>query len=153
MADPVIKACSHILVHVPSFVRYGSKPSREIENGAAPLLSAIETHLRTFEEAVEYAPNQVFIGNLHPDRLNSIQKPWRRHPIKGASRWGPYGEIMAEDMFLALMKIADDFDLMWIEKEAAPLLKGELQAHPFWRDSDLGKIDVGHRYGPYSRED
>ncbi len=143
MSDPVIKACSHILVHVPDFVRYGSKPSREIENGGKPVSSAVEAHLRTFEEAVEYPPNQVFIGNLHPDRLNGIEQPWRSHPVRGASRLGPYGEIMAEETFLALMKLADDFDLLWIDKDTAPALRDKLQGDPFWNDANLEKVDTG----------
>jgi hypothetical protein len=32
----VVKGRSHILVHVPSFVRYGSKPSRDIPDNAGP---------------------------------------------------------------------------------------------------------------------
>lgn len=143
MNDPVIKACSYILVHVPGFVRYGSKPSREIDDEMAPVLSAIEGHLRGFEEAVAYPPNQVFIGNLHPDHLNTAPQPWHRHPVTGASRYGTYGEIMPEEEFLGLMKLADDFGLMWIEKDAAPLIKKSLAAHPFWKDADLGKIDAG----------
>jgi len=141
MPDPVISTCSYILVHVPGFVRYGSKPSREIVENATRVLPAIEKHLRSFEDAVAYPPNQVFIGNLHPDRLNDIEQPWYCHPVANPSRYGAYGEIMPEEEFLGLMKLADDFDLMWIEKEAARLLRKSLQTHPFWRDSDLGKID------------
>ncbi|HAR94730.1 MAG TPA: glycine reductase [Deltaproteobacteria bacterium] len=143
MSDPVIKACSHVLIHVPSLVRYGSKPSREIDDGMSPVLSAIETHLRSFEEAVTYPPNQVVIGNLHPDHLNDIEKPWYRSPVEGASRYGAYGEIMPEEEFLGLMKLADDFDLMWIGKETAPMLRGSLQTHPFRKDLDSGKIEGG----------
>ena len=65
-----------------------------------------------------YPPNQVFIGNLHPDRLNSIGRPWYGHLVGDASRYGPYGEIMPEEEFLGLMKLADDFDLTWIEEES-----------------------------------
>ncbi|MCK9226817.1 MAG: glycine/sarcosine/betaine reductase complex component C subunit beta [Syntrophorhabdaceae bacterium] len=143
MNTTVIKAFSQVLVHVPDFVRYGSKPSRETGCSGAPLLSAIEAHLRSFEEAVEYPANQVFIGNLHPDRLNGIERPWYHHPVKGASRYGAHGEIMPQEEFLGLMKLADDFDLMWIEQEAAPMLKRSLGAHPFWKGSDLGKIGAG----------
>lgn len=75
MADPIIKACAYVLIHVPNFVRYGSKPSREISNSVEPLLPLIEKHLRNFKEAVEYPPNQVFIGNLYPDQLTNIEQP------------------------------------------------------------------------------
>jgi len=143
MPDPVISTCSYILVHVPGFVRHGSKPSREIVENEVYALPAIEKHLRNFEDAVAYPPNQVFIGNLHPDRLNDIEQPWHCHPVTDPSRYGVYGEIMPEEEFLGLMKLADDFDLMWIDKEGTQLLRKSLQTHPFWRHSDLGKIDGG----------
>ncbi len=143
MDNPVIQACSYILVHVPDFVRYGSKPSREIEDDRDTVLPAIERHLREFDEAVAYPPNQVFIGNLYPDHLNTISQPWYRHPVQGASRYGTYGEIMPEEEFLGLIKLADDFDLMWMEKDAAPLIKKSLVAHPLWKDADLEKIGAG----------
>lgn len=143
MSDPIVKTCSYILAHVPGFVRYGSKPIREIADSPTLLLPTIERHLRSFEEAVAYPPNQVFIGNLHPDRLNEIGQPWYKHPLEGASRYGAYGEIMPEEEFLGLMKLADDFDLMWIEKEAAPFLRRALETNPLWEKSVLKKIDVG----------
>jgi len=70
--------------------------------------------LRSFKEAVEYPPNQVFIGNLHPDGLNDIEQPWYEHLLKGASRYGAYGEMMPEEEFFGLLKLADDFDLIWL---------------------------------------
>lgn len=143
MSDPVISACSNILVHVPGFVRYGSKPSREIADNSEAVLPVIEEHLRPFEEAVAYPPNQVFIGNLFPDDLNGIEQPWHRHPVAGASRWGPYGEIFPEETLLGLMKLADDFDLVEIEKESVPLLQSALRAHPCWKNADPEKIGKG----------
>ncbi len=143
MSDPVISACSYILVHVPDFVRYGSKPRREIADNPGPVLSTIENHLRSFEEVVAYPPNQVFIGNLAPDDLNGIEQPWYRHPLPDASQWGPYGEIFPEEVFLGVMKLADDFDLMEIEAAEVPLLESELKTHPFWGETDLGKIGKG----------
>ena len=76
MLDPVIKSCAYSLIHTPGFVRYGSKPFREVAASAEPLLADIDKHLRSFEAAVEYPPNQVFIGNMAPDRLNDIEQPW-----------------------------------------------------------------------------
>ena len=143
MSDPIIRECAYVLVHVPSFVRYGSKPTREIASSPEPLLPTIEAHLRSFKEAVEYPPNQVFIGNLHPDGLNDIEQPWYEHLLKGASRYGAYGEMMPEEEFFGLLKLADDFDLIWLEKQSAPLFRQKLQGDPFWKEMDLGKIDGG----------
>jgi len=143
LSDPIIKASAYILVHAPSFVRYGSKPTREIAASPESLLPVIEEHLRSFEEAVGYPPNQVFIGNLHPDRLNEIEQPWYGHLIKGASRHGAYGEIMPEEEFFGLLKLADDFDLIWFERGAGPFFRRALERNPFWGGMDLGKIDTG----------
>ena len=143
MSDPIIKACAYALVHTPGFVRYGSKPTREVPGSPQPLLPLIERHLRSFEAAVEYSPNQVFIGNLHPDRLNDIEQPWYDHPLRGASRYGVYGEIMPEEEFFGLLKLADDFDLVWLEKEYAPIFRQKLEGNPLFWDTDLGKIDKG----------
>ena len=144
MSDPIIKTSAYVLVHTPGFVRYGSKPSREIASSKEPLLPVIEEHLRPFKEAVEYPPNQVFIGNLHPDRLNGIEQPWYKHPLEGASRFGAYGEIVPEEEFIGLLKYADDFDLIWLEKDAAPFFLESLKGNQFWQEADLkNKISVG----------
>ena len=101
MTEPVIKSCAYSLIHTPGFVRYGSKPFREAAAGPEPLLEEINEHLRSFEAAVEYPPNQVFIGNMDPDGLNDIEQPWYENPVTGASRHGPFGEIMPEAELLS----------------------------------------------------
>ena len=63
---------SLVLEHVPDLVRYGSKPSREPAK-----LDALQGSLRTFDEAVAYAPNQVFVGNLSPE-AGQCQSCWDR---------------------------------------------------------------------------
>ena len=45
---PVVRGVSYFLAHVPSMVRHGSKPSREIEKNPS-LLTPILGHLQTFE--------------------------------------------------------------------------------------------------------
>jgi glycine/sarcosine/betaine reductase complex component C subunit beta len=137
--DPVIKTCSYVLVHVPDFVRYGSKPVRDIARDPDAAWSDIRTHLRCFQDAVEYPPNQVFIGNMHPDELNEIEAPWYKHPVKGASRYGLYGEMVPEEEFLGLLKLADDFDLIWFDKEFAPSVQQALKGNPLWQDLEIDK--------------
>lgn len=137
MGDPIIKATACTLVHVPGFVRYGSKPTREIAAGGDRVLAAIEAHLRSFRDAVEYPPNQVFIGNLHPDRLNHFETPWTTHPINGAPASGPFGEIIPEQTFIGMLKIADEFDLVWLDREATSGFLAALEESPFRGLSDL----------------
>ncbi len=142
MPDPVITSSAYTLVHVPSFVRYGSKPSREISD-SPDQLPLIEKHLRSFDEAVQYPPNQVFIGHLYPDQLNEITQPWYEHPLKGASRYGSYGEIMPEEEFLGLLKLSDDFDLIWFEKKSAPLFQQKLEDNPLWAGAGSDNVFTG----------
>ena len=84
---PVVKGVSYFLAHVPSMVRHGSKPSREIIKDPS-ILPPLLAHLEDFNQAVAYPPNQVFIGNLDPDDLRKIPSPWYQHPVRNASRKG-----------------------------------------------------------------
>ncbi len=138
----VIKEVGYVIVHVPDFVRYGSKPSRDILEDSS-LIKQIESHLRNYEEVLQYPPHQVFIGNKHPDELNEIPKPWYEHPLQNGQRQGPFGEIMPEEEFYAWMKIADDFDLLWLNPDFIDQIRDRFAAHPFIRESHLKKLGSG----------
>ena len=81
-----VVAASLVLEHVPDLVRYGSKPSREPAQ-----LDAIAGALRSFDEAVAYPPNQVVIGNLAPEDLWELPRPWWKHPVEGGAPAGAWG--------------------------------------------------------------
>lgn len=139
----IIRNCSNILVHLPDFVRHGSKPSREIRKHP-DLEGKITTHLRTFEEAVRYAPNQVFIGNLEPDALRTLAQPWFRNLLnrdRAIGRTGPFGEIMPQEEFYALLKAATDessYDLVWLESRFLhELVLPAIAEHPLCGSDDL----------------
>jgi betaine reductase len=114
------------------FVQYGSKPSRDISDNE-DLLKELNGHLRDYQEAVNYPPHQVFIGNRHPDDLNTIPKPWYEHPVLEGKRSGPFGEIMPEEEFYAWMKAADDFDLPLVGPGFCEADLGTFAAHPYQR--------------------
>ena len=138
----VIREVSYIMVYVPDFVRYGSKPSRDIvENNG--LLQEINDHLRSYEDVLRYAPHQVFIGNKHPDELNAIPKPWYEHPLQDSKRHGPFGEIMPEDEFYGWLKVADDFDLLWLDSEFIEQIRDKFAAHPFIGEAQVKKLGEG----------
>jgi glycine/sarcosine/betaine reductase complex component C subunit beta len=142
----VIKECAYALVHVPNFVRYGSKPIRDIAvNGGAgsDLEGRIYEHIRTFEDAVAYPPNQVFIGNMHPDQLHDVAQPWYEHLSRDARKDGAFGEIMPEDQFYGWLKIADDFDLVWFTPAFVEQIRERVAAHPLLTDEDLKKLGNG----------
>ena len=139
---PVLKGVSYFLAHVPSMIRHGSKPSREIGKDPS-LLPSILSHLGTFDQAVAYPPNQVFIGSLDPDDLLHIPSPWYKNPIPNSSRWGPFGEIMPEEEFYGMMKICDEFGLILIEEGFLKEIALKLKEHPLFTSEDLLKLGKG----------
>lgn len=142
--NPVIKEGGNVLIHVPDLVRYGSKPSREIEKGNLTI-QKLEESLRKYEEALAYPPNQTFIGNLKTEELWESPWPWFKNPIANAKREGKYGEIMPEDEFYGLMKICDvrGYDMVWLEKNFAARIKEKLATHPLFDEMDIQKIGEG----------
>jgi hypothetical protein len=138
----VIRDVSYVLVHVPDFVRYGSKPSRDIQDNNK-VLGKIDAHLRSYDEAINYAPHQVFIGNKYPDELYNVPKPWHENLINNGTRHGPFGEIMPEEEFYGWMKLADDFDLLWLTPEFTDNIRTTFASHPFIGDSQVQKLGQG----------
>jgi hypothetical protein len=138
----VIKDVGYIMVHVPDMVQYGSKPSRDIEE-RKEIMGEITNHLRSYEEAIRYAPHQVYIGNIPPDELNRIQKPWYENLMADKKRQGLFGEIMPEEEFLGWMKAADDFDLLWLDSDFLEQIRGRFTAHPFVNDLMAKKLEDG----------
>jgi glycine/sarcosine/betaine reductase complex component C subunit beta len=139
---PVIKAVSYTLAHTPDLVRYGSKPERELRRDPK-LKEQIATHLRSFEQACSYQPNQVFLGCMPPESLWDAERPWWRSSKNGASRFGPFGEIMPEAEFYGLLYFADDFDLIWLEESFQAQVLTQLRRHPLFDETDLARLGVG----------
>ncbi|MBW2306709.1 MAG: glycine reductase [Deltaproteobacteria bacterium] len=141
--NPVITATSYILAHVPHMVQYGSKPVREIHDRGDGLWNQVCRSLRGFDAAVAYPPNQVFIGNLSPEDLWEIPRPWYENAPGPAKRWGPFGEIMPEPEFLGLMRWVDQFKLISLTPWAATSSRAALAEHPLLSSLDLSGIDDG----------
>jgi glycine/sarcosine/betaine reductase complex component C subunit beta len=124
MSAPRRAAVTHaslVLEHVPDLVRYGSKPSREPAK-----LDALLGSLRTFDDAVAYPPNQVFIGNLPPEDLWERPREWWRHPVDGAKPEGVTGDVMPQAVFYELLAEVDRFDLVGDRADdALPLYDGD----------------------------
>ncbi|MBK5251583.1 MAG: ketoacyl-ACP synthase III family protein [Peptostreptococcaceae bacterium] len=145
MKFPVVKGAGYILVNTPDMVVHnGSTQTIErLTNPDSEYLKGLTEHIRSFDEVVAYLPNQVYIGNLHPEKLREYDMPWfdKESPIK--ERFGKYGEIMPEDEFIGLMKIADAFDLVKLENDFVVEVKKKLQKHPLFDEADLAKIKEG----------
>ncbi|MFC2049577.1 glycine/sarcosine/betaine reductase complex component C subunit beta [Chloroflexota bacterium] len=150
--SPVVKGVSYFLAHVPSLIRYGSKPYREIQKDSR-LLPSVLNHLSTFKFAVEYPPNQVFIGNLDPDDLvNTFTQPWYKNLAQGCSRWGPFGEIMPEEEFYGILKICDEFNLVQLDERFTLDIQSRLKDHRMIRPEELAKLGNGVQMANISTE-
>jgi len=140
MAFPVVKGVSYGLAHTPGLVRHGSKPRREIAAQGAQLQGEILSHLRTFDEAVGYPPNQVYIGNLRPDDLHNWPKPYHLNPLYDATPAGRYGQIIPEWEFLARMLRYDHFDLLWLNDTYMHELQALCCAHLSWPSDTIQSV-------------
>lgn len=124
-----IEGVFYSLAHVPDLVRYGSKPAREIRSRPS-LVDDLQKRLRTFTDSAAYAPNQVFIGNITPEELSSLQKPWYEKLIEGAVGDGRFGDLCDQDRFYCLLAAADQFNLVtleekWFQHHAANYINGK----------------------------
>lgn len=143
MTAPVIKGVSFVLAHTPSLVRYGSKPLREMEKDGT-LLHKIFSSLRSYEEAVSYPPNQVFIGNMRPESLREYVRPWTNVQVENASRSSPWGEILPEEEFYGWLKLADVFNLVLLEETfVVEQVRKRLKTHPLTTADDLKQLEKG----------
>ena len=142
IVQPVIKGVRYFLAHAPGLVRYGSKPYRELMK-TPDLLGDISSHLRSYQEAAAYAPNQVFLGAFSPDELGAIERPW----FQGKGKWQrryPHGEIVPEESLYGLLAIADVFDLVWLEEGFARKAREALADHRLIQKSELDRLNNGH---------
>ncbi|MGH2995467.1 MAG: glycine/sarcosine/betaine reductase complex component C subunit beta, partial [Gaiellaceae bacterium] len=114
MTGAAVHACSLVLAHAPDLVRHGSKPARELAVYRDGLLGSLSGALRTYEEAVGYPPHQVLLGNLRPDALWEIERPWWRNPV-AAKREGPFGVVIDEEELYRRMVEADAFGLLKLD--------------------------------------
>jgi glycine/sarcosine/betaine reductase complex component C subunit beta len=123
-----IEGAFYSLAHVPDLVRYGSKPLRELRANPG-IKEKLASQLRDFSAATAYAPHQVYIGNIAPERLSELPQPWYEKLIEGATRQGRFGELIDQDKFYALLAGADQFDLVrfeekWFHEHAALSSRG-----------------------------
>jgi hypothetical protein len=137
MPVPVISAASAVLAHVPGLCRHGSKPSRELRRNPE-VEAAFLSSLRTFEQAVAYAPHQAFLGALHPRELP--ERPWVGAAPNGEGRFAGVGELMPEDEFLGLLAAVDDFGLVRLDAAHAGAIAEQLARHPLGEHLDLERV-------------
>ncbi|WP_101772715.1 glycine/sarcosine/betaine reductase complex component C subunit beta [Peptostreptococcus faecalis] len=118
MSFPVFKGAGYILAHTPDMIiRNGTTFTVEQElNPDSDFLKEAKSKIRSYEEVVNYIPNQVYIGNVRPEFLSDKKLPWCEIEHKG-ERNGKFGQIIPQNEFLMLMKISDAFELVKLSNE------------------------------------
>jgi betaine reductase len=122
----VVSAATQVLGHAPGLARHGSKPNRELPKNPE-VAEKFQASLRSYEDAVAYAPHQAYIGAFHPRDLP--ERPWTVPGGSGA-RLGPSGEILPEEELYGLMAAADEFDLLTLAPDLAERAAAALSEHP-----------------------
>lgn len=145
MTSPVVKGAAYVLVHTPDMImHYGTTCSLEHEtNPESEFMKKYPEFVRSFEETVKYPPNQAYIGNILPDSLDTVEKPWYKNLIPDAKAEGKMGEIVDQDEFYVAMKLSDAFDLIMLEKEFLAEVKTKLAKRPFYSEAELSILKEG----------
>ncbi|HEX2700215.1 MAG TPA: glycine/sarcosine/betaine reductase complex component C subunit beta [Acidimicrobiales bacterium] len=133
----VVSGAIQVLAHVPGLARHGSKPARELPRHP-DVEQAFLASLRSYDDAVAYAPHQAYIGATHPRDMG--ERPWWGK-TGTASRLGPRGEIVPDVEFLGLLAAVDRFDLVVLAPDAADEAAAALAQHPLAKHLDLDRID------------
>ncbi len=139
MSKAVVKGAGLVLVHTPDFLIHNGSTQVGVRNQDpnAEYLQRLPDHLFKFEETIAYPPNQSYIGNIHPRGLRDIPAPWFKNLVKGADRFGKYGEIMPQDEFYALIKYSDTFDLVHFTADFIKEVRPAIAAHPLLKNLEI----------------
>lgn len=145
MLFPVIKAEGYTLVHAAGLISKYSAIGRESAhlNTISDFSNQLAKGLRSFDQVVAYAPNQVYIGDLKPEELRSLKLPWHSQPLPKADRYGKFGEIMPFEEFIGLLKISDVFDLIRLGKNFTADIKKQLAKHPLFNEERISRLKEG----------
>lgn len=143
--NSVIKGASYVLAHTPQMVVYNgtTQTTERVVNPESEYLKELESHLRSYEECVNYWPNQVYIGNAHPDELAEVEFPYYDKVKEGAERFGKYGEIMPENEFLLLVQTCDMFEVVKLDKDFVAATKEAFAANPIIAEDIVAKVEEG----------
>lgn len=129
MSFPVLKSAGFVLVNTPDMVvNAGSTFTTEkILNPDSDLLKNVNDHIRSFEEFVSYLPNQIYIGNERPEKLNDYKLPYCAIDYKSDKVMGEKGSIVREEEFIAAMKYCDEFDLVLLSEDFINKYKDQVE--------------------------
>lgn len=142
---PVLLSASYMLIHAPDMVLHnGSTQTTErIVNKDSEYLKQLPSHLRSYDAAVQYLPNQCYIGNVTPDELAAVAQPWHDKPMEQANALGRFGQIMREEEFYLLMQACDVFDVVNLEQGFVSAHKEAFAKNPVINESIVARVKDG----------
>lgn len=138
-----LNSAGYVLIHTPDMIEHNgtTQTTEKIVNPNSEYLKNLDKHLRTFEEVVNYAPNQTYIGNITHQELKNIPQPWYESKVEG-SKDGKFGEILPQLDFYGLIQVCDVFDLVILETEFAKEVKDAFEKHPLLKE-DISRLKEG----------
>jgi betaine reductase len=140
--SPVVKSFAFMLFHVPGLVRYGVLPGREVAR-TPEWGERLSSALRSHADVVAYPPHQALIGNVRPEDLEGIARPWYEQLVPDAAASGALGDVLSEELFLAALKVVDEQRLVLLDEAFAQALAGPVAGHPLFTEDDLARIGPG----------
>ncbi|ERJ13204.1 glycine/sarcosine/betaine reductase complex component C subunit beta [Haloplasma contractile] len=140
MTKAVLKGAGYSLIHTPNFLEHLGTTQTTTKKDSDYIIN-LKENLRSYDEVVNYLPNQVYIGNLHPDALKEYEKPFCTADYKEGSRYGQFGEIMPEDDFILLIKCADAFNLVLIEESFLNQTLESYKNHPLKTEDEIKLLE------------
>ena len=141
----VIKGASYVLVHTPDMILHNgaTQTTERIVNPESEYLKEIPSNLRSYEEAVQYWPNQTYIGNVHPEELAKVELPWFDKQKDGAKRYGHFGEIMPQEEFLLLVEACDMFEVVKLDVDFVTEHKEAFMKNPIISEDISERVQDG----------
>ena len=143
--NSIIKGTGYALAHTPSMIIHNGSTAvtEKIVNPDSDFLKGVPSHLRSYQDVVDYWPNQVYIGNATPAQFKEVEFPYFDKHMEGANRYGKFGEIMPEAEFLLLVQASDVFEVVMLEKGFVAAHKDELAADPVITEDIMARVHEG----------
>ena len=143
--NSIIKGTGYALAHTPSMIIHNGSTAvtEKIVNPDSEFLKGVPSHLRSYQDVVDYWPNQVYIGNATPAQFKEVEFPYFDKKMPGAERYGKFGEIMPEAEFLLLVQASDVFEVVMLEKGFVAAHKAELAADPVITEDIMARVHEG----------
>ncbi len=142
MSKAVLKGAGYSLFHTPEMLIHlgATQATERVVNPNSDYLKDLNKNLRSYDEVVNYLPNQVYIGTETPEKLKEAKGYFFAEKIKG-SRFGKFGEIMPEKEFILQVMIADAFGLVMLEEKFLESAINEYKNHPLKTDAEIAKVE------------